>query len=103
MTDSHGELDLPPASPDVDAICEVFEAAWLFLSSDVLAKIFRDHPLLILIHLLANPRFELFPVHRWQLGKIGPQLDRIANVDVLDFGLRQIRVPMHQDANAARQ
>ena len=52
------------------------------------------------LHLLVDPGFKLFPVHRRQLGQIGPQLHRVADVDVLNLRLRPVRVPVHQDSNA---
>ena len=44
--------------------------------------------LLLLLHLLGDPGFELLPVHRRELGKIGPQLHCVADIDVLNGRLR---------------
>jgi hypothetical protein len=57
----------------------------------------------MLTHLLLDPALQFFPVHRRQFAEIGTQPDRIANIDVLDFGLCELSIPMDEDPDALLQ
>ena len=52
------------------------------------------------VHLLSNPLFQLVPVDRGQLGKIGPQAFGVADVDVLDLFLALFGIPVNEHPDA---
>ena len=55
------------------------------------------------LHLFRDPRLKLGPIDGRQFAQVGAQLLGVANIDVLDFGLWFVGVPMDEHADAARQ
>lgn len=53
--------------------------------------------------MLSNPAFEFRHIDGRQLGKIGPQLDGSLEVDMRNFGLRDVRVPVDENADTLPQ
>lgn len=50
-----------------------------------------------------DPRLEFFPIDGGQFAEVWPQAFGIADVDVLDLVLGNIRIPVYEHANAAWQ